>query len=70
MNMISDENDSQMIPGDECGSSFLTFVLQLTKNLGQILNQEIDQNADRIRTAALEAITLPSDHNGDLPRML
>ena len=32
MNMISDDYDGQMMPGDECGPNFLTFVLQLRKN--------------------------------------
>ena len=31
MNMISDDYDGQMIPRDECGPNFLTFVLQLRK---------------------------------------
>ena len=28
-------DDAQMIPGDECGLNFLTFVLQLRKNPGK-----------------------------------
>ena len=32
--------DGHMIPGDECGPNFLTFVLQLRKNPGKNLNQK------------------------------
>ena len=35
MNMISEDYDGQMIPGNECDTNFLTFVLQLSKNLGK-----------------------------------
>ena len=38
-----------MITGDECGPSFLTFVLWLKENLGRNLNQEIHQSGDRNR---------------------
>ena len=45
MNMVLDDYDGQMITEDECGSNFLTFVLQLRKNL----NQEIDPTWDGTR---------------------
>ena len=32
--------DEEMVPGDECGLNFLTFVLQLRKNPGKTLSQE------------------------------
>ena len=42
MNMFLDDYNGQMIPGDECRLNFLTFVLQLRKNFGRNLNQEVD----------------------------
>ena len=38
INMVLEDNDGQMIPGDECGLNFLTIVLQLVENLGKYLN--------------------------------
>ena len=43
MNKILDNDDGQMIPSDECGPNFLTFVLQLSKNL----NKETDPTRAR-----------------------
>ena len=47
MNVVLDENDCQMIPGDECGLNVLTFALQLRKPPGENFNQEIDPIWDR-----------------------
>ena len=44
---VLDDNDGQMIPGDEYGPNFLTFVLQLRKSPGRNLNQETDPTGDR-----------------------
>ena len=41
MNIVLEDYDGQMIPGEGCGRNFLTFVLQLRKN-PENLNQEID----------------------------
>ena len=48
-----DYYDSQMIPVDEHGLNFLTFILQLKKIPGKKLNQEIDPTGDRIRASCV-----------------
>ena len=35
INMVKDDYGDQIIPGDECGLNFLTFVLELKKNPGK-----------------------------------
>ena len=44
--MVLDYYDGQMITGDACSLNFLTFILQLTKNAGKNLNQEIHPTRD------------------------
>ena len=55
MNMVLD--DDQMIPGDECGLNFLTFVLQFRKITGKT-NQETDPTGEP-GPAGREATTSP-----------
>ena len=43
MNIVLEDGDSQMIPGDKYGINLLTKDLQLRRNRGKNLNQEIDQ---------------------------
>ena len=46
MNMVLDDYDGHMTPWDDCDLNFQTFVLQMRKNPGKILNQEIDTTRD------------------------
>ena len=55
MNMVLDDYDGQMTPGDECGPNFLTSIFQLRKNTGKNLSQETEPTGDLTRVAALEA---------------
>ena len=50
MNMVSDDYNDQMIPGDEFGSNFLTIALELRKNPGKNLNQETYSTGDRTQS--------------------
>ena len=40
--MVSNDDEGQMLSGEECDLDSLAFVLQLRKNPGKNLNQEID----------------------------
>ena len=42
MNMVLDDYDGKLIPGAKCRLNFLTFLLELKKDPGKNLNQEID----------------------------
>ena len=53
-----------MITGDECGQTFLIFVLRLRENSGKNLNQEIHQPGIEPGPAAWEVTMLPIDHSG------
>ena len=44
----------QMIPGDECGPNFLTFVLQLSKNPGKTSTSKLTRPGIQPGPAALE----------------
>ena len=41
LDVVSDDYDDQMIPGDECDPNFLTFVLQLKKNSAKISTRKL-----------------------------
>ena len=58
MNIILDDNDGKMIPGDECGPNFLTFVLQLDKNPLKTLNKETDSSGDPTQARCVRGLDL------------
>ena len=68
MNMIWIISDCCVKSEDECALNFLTFVLQLKKNPGKNLNQEIYRTVDRIRTQWMRdnVATLTDGHSGGL----
>ena len=64
--MVLDDYDGQMIPGDECGPTLLTFVLQLRRNPGKKLNQEIDATGDRTRLRCVRGNDQSGGRDGDV----
>ena len=65
MNMVLDDYGGQMIPGDECGSNFQTFVQRLRKNLEKKLNQETDSTGDRTQAGCVRGNDVTSNYNDD-----
>ena len=63
MNIFSNDYDGQMIPGDECGPNFLTFVLQLRENPKKSSTRKLTLPGIRPGPAVSEAMTLLLDHN-------
>ena len=59
MNMLLYDYDGQMIPGDECGLKFLTFVVQLRKNPRKASTRKMIQLGIEPGLDAWQATTLP-----------
>ena len=63
MNMVLDDYDGQMIPGDEWGRNFLTFVLQLRGKKKKHKNLNQKTNSTRGSNPGPLSEILPLDHS-------
>ena len=63
---VLDNYDSQMMTGEECGRTFLTFILQLKKATEKTSTMKLTRSAIEPGPAGGEATTLPLDPRGGL----